>query len=96
LEHFKGQLRWIFDQISDRIISFPPENLSKRLIYKFSSKLQKEYEAMKLVSLIDQLNKTGIVQPCKIGPDGKPVPVEHVLELAENLQEQQRDHRRKT
>lgn len=61
---------------------------------KFS--FQKEYEALQLANLIDQLHKTGIVQPCKIGEDGKPVPVSHVLELQDDLPEQQRDHRRKT
>lgn len=57
---------------------------------------QKEYEAERLVSLIDQLHRQGIVKPCKIGEDGKPVPVEHVLELQQDLPEQQRDHKRKS
>ena len=47
---------------------------------------QKEYEGMKLVNLIDQMHRTGIVQPCRIGPDGKPVPIEHVLQLKEHLE----------
>ena len=47
---------------------------------------QKEYEANKLVNLIDQMQRTGIVQPCRIGPDGKPEPIEHVLQLREHLQ----------
>ncbi|XP_050310936.1 synembryn-A isoform X2 [Anthonomus grandis grandis] len=42
---------------------------------------QKEYETMKLVQLIDSLSKSGIIQPAKIGPDGKPHAVGHVLEL---------------
>lgn len=46
---------------------------------------QKEYEAMKLVNLMDQLNRQGLVQPCKIGPDGRPEPVEHILELQDSL-----------
>lgn len=58
--------------------------------------LQKEYEAEQLVNLIDQLQRQGIVMPCKVGEDGKPVPVEHVLELQQELPEQQRDHKRKT
>lgn len=57
---------------------------------------QKEYEAMKLVNLMDQLQRSGIVQPCKIGEDGRPEPVEHILELQDNLPEQQRAHKRKT
>lgn len=61
--------------------------------YKFASyideifNLQKEYEAEKLVNLIDQLHRQGIVKPCKIGEDGKPVPVEHVLELQKEMEE---------
>lgn len=46
---------------------------------------QKEYEAMKLVNLMDQLNRQGLVQPCKLGPDGRPEPVEHILELQDSL-----------
>ncbi|KAL7288748.1 hypothetical protein TKK_0016729 [Trichogramma kaykai] len=50
---------------------------------------QKEYEAMKLVSLVDQLQRGGMIQPCRIGEDGKPVPIEHVLELKKELPKQQ-------
>lgn len=57
---------------------------------------QQEYEAMKLVSLMDRLQRSGVVQPCKIGEDGRPEPVEHILELQEDLPEQQRAHKRKT
>ena len=49
------------------------------------SEEQKEYEAMKLVSLVDQLTKEGLVQPCRIDEDGKPRPIEHILELQEEL-----------
>ncbi|XP_034949831.1 synembryn [Chelonus insularis] len=45
------------------------------------SEERKEYEAMKLVNLINQLTNEGHVRPCTIGEDGKPKPVEHVLEL---------------
>lgn len=45
---------------------------------------QKELLAMELVNKIDKLQRDGIIQPCRIGPDGKPQPVEHVLELQEN------------
>lgn len=45
---------------------------------------QKEYEANKLANLIHQLHSMGAVKPAKIGPDGRPVEVDHVLELLEN------------
>ncbi|CAK1551698.1 unnamed protein product [Leptosia nina] len=45
---------------------------------------QKEYEAMKLVNLFDKMLSEGVVKPATIGPDGKPKPVEHVLEMREN------------
>jgi hypothetical protein len=35
------------------------------------------------------LNRDGIVQPCRIGEDGRPEPVGHVLEFIENLPQQQ-------
>ncbi|KAL9702924.1 hypothetical protein quinque_006442 [Culex quinquefasciatus] len=57
---------------------------------------QKEYEAMQLVALMDQLQRQGIVQACKIGEDGRPQPVDHILELQDEIPEQQRDHKRKT
>ncbi|XP_064602072.1 synembryn-A-like [Liolophura sinensis] len=46
---------------------------------------QKEYEAMKLVGLMDKLQRGGLVQPSRIGEDGRPVPVEHMLELTEGI-----------
>ncbi|KAB0800016.1 hypothetical protein PPYR_07896 [Photinus pyralis] len=46
---------------------------------------QKEYEAMQLVNLMDNLTRQGIVQPCRIGEDGRPQPIEHVLQLQESL-----------
>ena len=42
---------------------------------------QKEHEAIKLVNLIDQMSRQGVVQPACIGPDGRPEAVEHVLQL---------------
>lgn len=42
---------------------------------------QKEYEAVKLVNMIDQLQRKGIIQPARVGEDGKPHAVEHLLEL---------------
>ncbi|CAL1540464.1 unnamed protein product [Lymnaea stagnalis] len=44
---------------------------------------QKEYEAHQLLNTIDKLQRQGIIQPCRVGDDGKPVPVEHLLELME-------------
>lgn len=49
---------------------------------------QKEYEAMKLVKLMEQLNRQGVVQPCRIGADGRPEPVDHILELQEGIPQQ--------
>ncbi|KAJ0179253.1 hypothetical protein K1T71_004965 [Dendrolimus kikuchii] len=45
---------------------------------------QKEYEAMKLVNMFDKMVSQGIVKPARVGPDGRPQPIEHVLELREN------------
>ncbi|KAI4477850.1 hypothetical protein M0804_012330 [Polistes exclamans] len=50
---------------------------------------QKEYEALQLVNLVDQLTRGGLVRPCRIGDDGKPKPIEHVLELQDELPKQQ-------
>ena len=49
------------------------------------SEEQKEYEANQLANLIHQLHELGAIKPGKIGPDGKPVAVEHVLELTEGI-----------
>lgn len=49
------------------------------------SEEQKEFEAMRLVNMIDQLSRGGCIQPCRVGEDGKPEPVEHVLQLQEEL-----------
>ncbi|XP_066248021.1 synembryn-A isoform X1 [Euwallacea similis] len=49
---------------------------------------QKEYEALKLVQQIDELTKSGLIQPCVVGKDGKPQPISHVLELQEGLKAQ--------
>lgn len=42
---------------------------------------QKEYEAVKLVNMIDKLQRKGIIQPARVGEDGKPRAIEHVMEL---------------
>ncbi|XP_058130152.1 synembryn [Anopheles ziemanni] len=60
------------------------------------SEERKEYEAMELVKLMDKLQRQGVIQPCKIGEDGRPQAVEHIMELQEEIPEQQRDHKRKT
>ncbi|XP_059150674.1 synembryn-A-like [Physella acuta] len=44
---------------------------------------QKEYEANQLINTIDKLQRQGVIEPCRVGEDGKPVPLEHVLELLE-------------
>ncbi|KAK7099379.1 synembryn-A-like [Littorina saxatilis] len=44
---------------------------------------QKEYEAEELLKVMDKLQRQGVIQPCLVGEDGKPKPVEHVLELLE-------------
>ncbi|XP_049791690.1 synembryn-A [Schistocerca nitens] len=46
---------------------------------------QKEYEAMQLVNMMDQLTRDALLQPCRIGEDGRPEPVVHVLQLLEEL-----------
>ncbi|EFN68344.1 Synembryn [Camponotus floridanus] len=51
--------------------------------------VQKEYEALQLVNLVDKLTREGVVRPCRIGDDGKPKPIEHVLELQDELPKQQ-------
>jgi hypothetical protein len=35
------------------------------------------------------LNRDGVVQPCRIGEDGRPEPVGQVLELIEDISRQQ-------
>lgn len=49
------------------------------------SEEQKEYESMKLVQAIEKLSASKIIQPCRIGADGKPQPVESLLELQDSL-----------
>jgi len=52
------------------------------------SEEQKEYEAMQLVNLMDKLDKTGLIRPCRVGEDGRPEAVEHVLQLIEDQQKE--------
>lgn len=44
---------------------------------------------MKLVNLMDDMLKKGVVKPCRIGEDGRPEPVEHVLQMQDGLKGQQ-------
>jgi len=47
---------------------------------------QKEFEAMQLVNLMDKMTRSGVIQPCRVGEDGRPEAVEHVLQLQEAMQ----------
>lgn len=38
---------------------------------------------------MDSLTRSGTIQPCRVGADGKPHPIEHVLQLQEGLKAQQ-------
>lgn len=49
------------------------------------SEEQKEHEAVQLANLIDQLARGGVVQPARVGADGRPHPLEHVLQLQERF-----------
>lgn len=40
---------------------------------------------MKMINLMDALTRQGAIKPCKIDENGKPVPIEHVLELQESI-----------
>ncbi|KAI8440097.1 hypothetical protein MSG28_001517 [Choristoneura fumiferana] len=44
----------------------------------------KEYEAMKLVNLFDKMVSEGVVRPARVGPDGRPQAIDHVLELRDH------------
>jgi hypothetical protein len=52
------------------------------------SEEQKEYEAMQLVNAIDKLTRmgSGLIKPATIGPDGRPVEIESVLQLQESTE----------
>lgn len=56
--------------------SDPMENMSEE---------QKEYEAMKVVHMMDKLQQSGVIQPAYMGEDGRPTPVSHILELADKI-----------
>ena len=48
------------------------------------SEEQKEYEAMRLVNLMDKMERLGVVQPARVGADGQPEAVSHICQLLEN------------
>lgn len=57
----------------------------KKDLFEGMSEEQKEYEAIKLVNAIDKLTRiSGGIKPATIGPDGRPVEIEHVLQLQDN------------
>lgn len=63
-------------------------NQKKRLrkdIFEGMTEEQKEYEAVQLANAIDKLTRlgSGLIKPATIGPDGRPVEIEHVLQLQE-------------
>jgi len=55
------------------------------------SEEQKEYEAMQLVNLMDKMQRTGLISPCRVGEDGRPEAVEHVMQLIEGQKEKEQD-----
>lgn len=38
---------------------------------------------MKLVNLFDKMLSQGVVKPARVGPDGRPQTLDHVMELRE-------------
>ncbi|XP_074597154.1 ric8 guanine nucleotide exchange factor A isoform X2 [Brevipalpus obovatus] len=54
---------------------------------------QKEHEAMKLVNMMDRLSRAGVVQPCRVGNDGKPQPISHLLELQEAMDDNPKEQK---
>ena len=56
-----------------------------KLLYHFSqgmSEEQKEYEAEQLANAIDKLTRMGgVIKPATIGDDGRPIELDHVLQL---------------
>ncbi|TGZ65625.1 hypothetical protein CRM22_005787 [Opisthorchis felineus] len=55
------------------------------------SEEQKEYFAMELVNNIDKLQRGGVIQPGRVGDDGRVKPVSHVLELLETAKTVQKE-----
>lgn len=61
----------------------------KKDLFENMTEEQKEYEAIQLVNAIDKLTRIsgGAIKPAAIGPDGRPVELQHVLQL-----QQQSEH----
>ena len=56
----------------------------RRPVFEGMSEEQKEYEAVQLANAIDRLARMGQgIRPATVGPDGRPVELEHVLQLRE-------------
>ena len=57
----------------------------KKDVFEGMSEEQKEYEALQIVNAIDKLARMtdGAIKPATIGPDGRPVEIQHVLQLQE-------------
>jgi len=55
------------------------------------SEEQKEYEAMQLVNLMDKMQRTGLISPCRVGEDGRPEAVEHVMQLIEGQKDKDQE-----
>jgi hypothetical protein len=71
----------VYDQKAEKYFKL------KKGIFENMTEEQKEYEALQLVNAIDKLSKMGgIVRPATIGADGRPVEVQHVLQLQEQAQ----------
>lgn len=62
------------------------ENKPKVSPFEGMTEEQKEYEAMKLVNLINDLNNVGVIKPACVNEDGRTQPVEHVLQLRDELE----------
>ncbi|XP_050523127.1 synembryn [Daktulosphaira vitifoliae] len=70
------------DQINPVLGCFEPPKPNP---FECMSEEQQEHEVMQLVCKMDKLTREGVIQPCKIGDDGRPKPIEHVLQLQEEL-----------
>ncbi len=70
-----------YDAFDERANKFVKKN---RDIFEGMSEEQKEYEAVRLVQALDKLSRAGgPIKPASIGPDGRPVQIQHVLQMQE-------------
>lgn len=76
------QLEACINPVTGRAYTEAPSNP-----FEGMSEEQKEYEAMRLANDLDRLTRlSGAgIKPARIGPDGRPIAVEHVLELQEAI-----------